>query len=169
MLAHREHDFTFRFSRLRTFFSTMASAWVTMLFSGPPPISSALLGASMGFAEAQSTGIVTASVSRPAAHYSFGKLTKRAQTDIEVGSAMMNHMRAMFDSFLPQNFKFQSHRGNIVTNSSYVMLQQCWRQDHVPCVRLSEASTGNGSSGFSRQGNMLQYGRLWNTLEAIPE
>ena len=114
MLTHREHDLTFRFSRLRTFFSTMASAWVTMLFSGPPPISSALLGASMGFAEAQSTGIVTASVSRPAAHYSFGKLTKHTQTYLGAGSAMRNHMKETLKCFLPQNFKSQSNEGRIV-------------------------------------------------------
>ena len=79
---------TFRFSKLRTFFSTMARAWVTMLFSVMPAGTiSALLGASMGLAEAQSTGIVTASVSRrPAAHYSFQILTKHSQTDFEPGS-----------------------------------------------------------------------------------
>ena len=108
MLSHLEQDLTFRFSRFRTFFSTMARAWVTMLFSGPPAIISALLlvvGASMGLAEAQSTGIVTASVSRPAAHYSFPKLTKHTQTDIEVGSAMMNHVRAMFRQLFATEFQ----------------------------------------------------------------
>ena len=113
MLSHREHDLTLRFSRLRTFFSTMARSWVTMLFSGPPPTSSALLGASMGFAEAQSTGIVTASVSRPAAHYSFGKITKHTQTDLEAGSANLNHMKDTLKGFLPYNFKFWSHSVNI--------------------------------------------------------
>ena len=113
MLSQRKHDLTFRFSRLRTFFSTMARAWVTMLLSSPPPISSALLGASMGFAEAQSTGIVTASVSRPAAHYSFGKITKHTQTDLEAGSAKLNHIRETLKCFLPQNFKSQSQRVKI--------------------------------------------------------
>ena len=108
-----KRDLTFRFSRLRTFFSTMARAWVTMLLSSPPPISSALLGASMGFAEAQSTGIVTASVSRPAAHYSFGKITKHTQTDLEAGSAKLNHMKDTLKCFLPRNFKFRSQRVNI--------------------------------------------------------